>query len=248
MTRQPASGPWLTALVLLAAFVSSCETKSSHPNSQNATAVTTPLAPTPTPTPTPTPAPEPAKYLVSLSGTVTDESGAPVAGSGVMVEYQRPDGRYQQVNATPDGSGHYAISFEAADRRQVEPYAHHVIAGAGQYDMNTQVLTGNASDFNIDFRLRRRRTIDVGQEVAMSIEPDSSLWNDFESVFRNTLCDYAFVISNRKPNISVRLAEGSSISPSVSVSEYSAGVYQVMLGIPVGSPPQRYVVSTSSQD
>jgi len=184
-----------------------------------------------------------------LSGTVTDEDGSVVPGSGVTVEYQRPDGRYQQASVKTDGVGHYAISFEAADRRKTEPFWHQVIAGAGEpFDINTRVLSGNESDFTADFRLRRRRTIDAGQSVAMSIEPDSSLWNDSEYVFRNTLCDYVYVIANRKPTIDVRLADGSTITPSVNVSEYRAGVFQVMLGIPVGSTAQRYVVSTSSQD
>jgi hypothetical protein len=142
----------------------------------------------PSPRPTPEPSPELLPYRVS--GIVTDAAGAaPISGATVML-------RHALGNATArtDENGAYAFSFYRGQPYRAplvsvpENVLGLLIVGNGAFwgDIkgghwtNVQMLPWQMTDVVQNVRLRPVRTLQAGQSLSLSVEPDSSLVWDYE--------------------------------------------------------------------
>jgi hypothetical protein len=126
--------------------------------------------------PTPTPAPA-TKY--NLSGIVTDDIGSPVANAQLTLHYF--DNSYRSANASTDASGRYNIAFETS--RNVYDGNTGIVGvilytGGGEYENYVQAVPWGTADIVKNLRLRRVRTLNAGESMIISIDPDSSLAYD----------------------------------------------------------------------
>jgi hypothetical protein len=121
-----------------------------------------PLTPASPPHPSPPPAP-PVRTGYPLIGFVMDDSGSAVANHEVALE-EFFTGRKQATTST-NVQGYYEISLETATGRFIH-------AGGGEYEHHYVEALVNVVQ---NLRLRRIRTVEAGQSIAISIDRDSSL-------------------------------------------------------------------------
>src|SRR5687767_5117715 len=106
-----------------------------------------------------------------VSGTVTNEEGSPLAGAAVVLTYVPDSGATQTVNALTGGDGRYEIQLSAIQPGNVNATIQ--ASAAGEYVPNTQLVRlADVSEKNI--RLRRLRTITMGQSAMIRFDADSS--------------------------------------------------------------------------
>jgi hypothetical protein len=120
-----------------------------------------PLAPASSPPPPPPPAP-PVQTRYPLSGFVMDDSGSAVANHAVALE-EFFTGNKQATTST-NVDGHYEMV--------VTTTGGFIHAGGGEYEHHYVRALGNIVQ---NLRLRRLRTVEAGQSIAISIDRDSSL-------------------------------------------------------------------------
>jgi hypothetical protein len=229
----------------LAILTSACDSQ-SRPSA--------PLRPSPPVAPTPT-----ATTQYNLSGTVIDDNAAPVPGARVVVDYPvhsvaaggtvQVPGRW--ISTQTDGRGRYVVDFEARSAPS-SPFLLAVVqAGTegGEYEGDAQlVATEGPAQIVKNLRLRRRQTIRVGESAVVSVEADSALCLDFDTLYSgNTLCGWVRVIVGPEESVKAEASpmDPGGVAPNVFVEAATAETYRVGLAIPVGSAPQRYVVTTS---
>jgi hypothetical protein len=142
-----------------------------------------------------------------VSGVLTDETGSPVAGARVLVDYIRggefsdpPASCHSQgcfIAAVTDGGGHYDIAFEPG------PGPIFLAEGAGVlysvrdgYQTAIQLLPRGAPEIVQNLRLHRSRTVTAGQSFMVSIEPQSSSCSDLEDWYLlNNKCEEVDVLT-----------------------------------------------------
>lgn len=203
------TGTWWPVAVLIVALVSACNGPS-----------------TPTPTPPPPPGgPSPTLVRYQVSGIVTDETGSPIAGASVSVDYSR-GGEFSSPSSfcphfcwlstvTNDG-GYYEVVFE--------PGLGPVFGanGAGLihtwrdgYWTNIQLLPRGAPDIVRNLPLRRVRTLSAGQSTTVSIEPESSLCSDLEDWF---------ILTSRCENVEILVDKAGTLTVDARAMEAGGGV------------------------
>jgi hypothetical protein len=222
--------------------------------------------------PVPSPTPTPAATRYHVSGVVTDEAGSPIANASIEIDYMPPPGQLGAfVPASANGSGYYEVDFEA--HRPFpnigQPTVGVILAWSKDYQDNDQLLPWGATDIVKNLRLRRVQTVSAGQPITVSIEPDSSICWDREDWFVPDHRCYQFDVVVGSPGtltIDAHAPEGGAIVPlvfsatsgryrgqkpgpgTVSLFQVEAGQrYHIFVGIPDGTAPQRYSVSTSLQ-
>jgi hypothetical protein len=140
--------------ILCALFVSGCGSS--------------PAAPTPGP---PVPAPDAPTTTVRFFGVVTNEDGAPLPGAMVAVTYVPDSGSTQLPTAQTGGDGRYELQFNARQPGNVNALIR--ASASGDYLPNEQLVRmADATERNL--RLRRVRTIGVGQSTQVTFDADSS--------------------------------------------------------------------------
>ena len=251
---------WLVA-VMIVALVSACNAPS-----------------TPTPTSTP-PAPPPTLLRYHVSGIVTDETGSPIVGASVSVDYSRggefsspssfcPMANFCWLKTVTNDGGHYEFVFEPGPGPVFGANGAGVIySWPAGYEGSIQVLPRGSPDIVQNLRLRRSRTVSVGQSITVSIEPESSLCSDLEDWYLLTRrCENFEILVGKSGTLTVdaRPTEASGIVPvpffattgdytsrqdpqpgTVSIGVLAGKRYRVFVGIPSGIEAQRYDVSTS---
>jgi hypothetical protein len=259
---------WVLALGLL--LSGACGSTPTSPS--------TPI-PSPTPTPSPTPAPAPSSPVVThLNGRVTDEAGSPLSGILVAVDYSGGGGSSSPPSNCPgfatfcwlatrtNGGGFYEAEFLLNPKPLgvgVHGYIYTVDEG---YETNVQPLPFGSNVVH-NLRLRRPRQIDVGQSMAVTVEPDSSLCSDLEDLYAfGYRCEYVRVAARSPGTLGIEMrADAGGVVPTVfwtTTGNYAGiivrsgdpstvsvpitgGVYNIMAGIPVGTAAQRVTVHTS---
>ena len=122
------------------------------------------------------PAPNPAAADVPTTaarffGVVTNEEGAPLPGATVVVTYVPDTGQAQTVNTLTGTDGRYELQLSAREPGNVNALI--VATAGGDYVPNEQLLrVAAATERNL--RLRRVRTIGVGQFTTVTFDADSS--------------------------------------------------------------------------
>ena len=236
-----------------------------------------PSAPQPVPTPTPKPTPTPTATRYHVSGVVADEAGSPIANARIEIDYAPPPGQlFAFVQSTANGSGFYEVDFETNgpftnffQLLNLEPTAGVLYAWSEDYQDNIQLLPWGATDIVKNLRLRRVRTITAGEPITVSIEPDSSICSDREDWFLpDRKCHQFEVLADSAGTLTIEARpedasgivttvfsattgfyRGQKLGPgTVSLFGVLAGKsYRIFVGIPDGTAPQRYTVSTSLQ-
>jgi len=193
-----------------------------------------------------------------------------MANVSVDVRVDPAPGRGCCVSTKTDGAGHYELYFEPASpllNRQGP--AARLIAYTTGYQANEQYLSWGATDVVKSLRLHPVQTVDAGQSVTVSIEPDHSICSDQEDWLNlDYRCEQFNVRVSSAGTLTVgaRVLEAGGPVPllfsattgfylrqilgpgTVSLLEVQAGqTYQLYVGIPEGTAPRRYTVSTSVQ-
>jgi hypothetical protein len=124
--------------------------------------------------PTRTPASPSILMHYHVSGIVTDDDDSPIANAGVSVETANG---YKQATTSTNVKGFYEAVFETESADSVRL----IHAGGGEYEQYfMQALPSSTADIVKNLRLRRVRTVNVGQQIVISIDRDSSLAYDGE--------------------------------------------------------------------
>lgn len=224
-----------------------------------------PSAPTPTPTTRPA-----TKY--TLSGIVTDDNGSPVPNAQLTLHYE-----IKSATTSTDGSGRYSIAFETrwtAFDGNADVVGAIFYTGGGQYEnYYVQAVPWGTADIVINLRLRRVRTLNAGESMVISIDPDSSLAYDGEDwlgmdwvweIFHVRVADAGtLTVAARSsggivPQIAVYcryVADNCAFewvkpplaSGSGSLRVNANSLFEIRVAIPSHVTPQRYEVVTSRQ-
>lgn len=229
--------------------------------------------PTRTPTPTsPTPPPVSAVITYQVSGVVTDENKSPVSNAPLTLYYENS---FKSVTTSTNARGQYSLVFESAHTNyngNANVVAAIFYTGGGDYENHyVQAVPWGTAHVVKDLRLSRVRTINAGQSILTSIDPDSSLAYDGEDAVRmDSLWEKLHVrvaeagtltITARPeqedtvPEIAVScvyVVDNCSRSVFVNAPRGSAArrveansLFEIRLAIPSRMAPQRYEVSTS---
>ena len=219
-------------MALLAAIASACESPSA-PRFQ--------------------PPPEPlAQTVYHLSGVVTDEDFAPIAGAQVGLSVE-PGGFYLHRTVS-DADGRYHFDF---------PYRNPPIVAVGASNGeggNLQLLNWAGGDTLVkNLRIRRIKTVEAGDSIALSIDPDSSLCSwEFETS-RDMICEYLTIRFEGPGTLTVeaRSLDGGTVVPLVgwdfrgtpgaaSFRIQQTGSFRIGINLAIGHDrgPQRYEVRT----
>jgi hypothetical protein len=186
-----------------------------------------PLPTSPTPIPSPTPVPAPSS-VTHLTGRVTDETGSPLSGVLVEVDYSSAGGPSNPLSHCPgiatfcwlvtrtNGGGYYEAEFELNQRPLgggVHGYIYSVFEG---YATNVQPLPFSSNVVQ-NLRLRPTRRIDVGQSIEVTVEPDSSLCSDLEDLFALAYrCEFVDVVAPTPGTLLVEIrAAAGGVAPTV---------------------------------
>ena len=223
-----------------------------------------PFAPIPPPTPA-------TKY--NLSGIVTDDNGSPVANAELTLSYDTS----KSAETSTDASGRYSIAFAA--RSSVYDGNAGVVGlifytGGGQYEnWHVQAVPWGTPDIVKDLRLRRVRTVNAGESIVISIDPDSSLVYDSEdwpSLKMDWVCEKFHVRVADAGTLTVAARWSGDIAPQIAVyclnvadncdnvfvnappgtavrQVNANSLFEIKVAIPSYMTPQRYEVATSRQ-
>ena len=131
--------------------------------------------------PSPAPAPSPAPVLMRyhVSGIVTNEANSPIANAEVAVDYNF--GGFKRARTSTNAGGSYEIVFEtdqASYERTVGIVGMIHASGTEYENYYMQTVPWGTADIVKNLRLRRIRTVNAGQSIVISIDPDSSLAYD----------------------------------------------------------------------
>ena len=141
----------------------------------------------------------------------------------------------------------------------------HITAFGPESD-NLQILPAAPATLVQNFRLRHARTINVGQQTTVNVEPDSSLCTDHEDLFVLTYrCETVAVSVGQSGTLIVEArATTGSVVPTMfwaTTGNYNgpivhsgpgalsipvrSGSFRILVGTPVGSAAQQFTVQTS---
>lgn len=123
-------------------------------------------------TPTGTPAPSSGETF-EVSGVVTDDQGAPVAGAAVTMAYWLA-GRIGRPSVLTDASGGYAITFSSNPWMSTNGRgaARAEVVAAG-YDWYWRTVVASSSPIVESFRLHRIKRITAGDSIVVSVTPEN---------------------------------------------------------------------------
>jgi hypothetical protein len=224
--------------------------------------------PRPATAPTPVPSPPAAAPAYHASGVVTDETGAPMGGALVSIAFA-PYGTAGAGVATPtNGAGQYQLDFSPGGPLGYLPNASGTItAYSPGFQVNQQSLAWGATDVVKNLRLRAVKGVEAGQSLTVSIDADDSICSDQEDWFiPQSRCEQFTV---RPGSVGTLMIEARAVTDggpvpivfsatsgwyrrqtggpgTVSLLEVRAGEsYQIYVGVPDGTAPQRFAVSTS---
>ena len=124
------------------------------------------------PVPGTAPPPDVPAATVRFFGVVTNEDGVPLSGAMVGVTYVPDSGPAQVVNAQTSSDGRYEFQLNARQPGNVNAVIK--ASASGDYVTNEQ-LVRLAAATERNMRLRRVRTIGVGQSTTIAFDADSSL-------------------------------------------------------------------------
>ena len=198
-------------------------------------------------------------------GAVTDLDGTPLAGASVEVDYIdfHGNGQWRTVNTT--SAGRYSLHVPARPHSQVHGVPNTlgiICSGLSGYDFNVQLVGGNATQNEINFRLHRRRVIEAGASIAIALERHSSLCTDFDNVFKfDARCEYVYVKTATDGILTVTASPVSSngIVPFICctgpwvaardsvlrVQAKAGGQYAIRFEMPISAAPQQLEVTTA---
>ncbi len=199
------------------------------------------------------PSPPLEQTIYHLSGVVTDENFAPIGGAEVGLSVV-PGGFYMHRTVT-DPNGRYRLDF---------PYRSPPIIAVGASNtvgVTLQMLDWAGGDTLVkNLRIRRTRTVDAGESVVTSIDPDSSLCSwEFETS-QDMICEWLIVRFEGPGTLTVeaRSLDGGTVAPLVgwdfrgtpgaaSFRLQQAGVSRIPINLAIDHDraPQRYEVRTS---
>ena len=211
----------------------------------------TPTSPAPTPSTSPPPAPTvpvtPTALHYRVSGRVTDEMGARLAGVVVGVHYipDRPNGAPStpsstcswdgcMLNALTDADGFYEVEVDALSDSRFPGAFGYIQAGRVGYQGDVQTLTAGATPLTKNLRILSVRRIDAGQSTTVSLLPDSPLcWtNSEEPPDWTRRCEMVLVTSGTAGTLVVEAHGAGGAVPSIYFS--ASGNYS---GPPVSTVP-----------
>lgn len=186
-----------------------------------------------------------------MSGVVTDEGGGPFWGATVGLSLN--PGGPASLRTRTDGNGYYQFDF------QTPPLPSAIFATDDDQSLNIQLLDwagGTAVVKNL--RLRPARTINAGQSIVISIEPDSSLCSWEWGASGTAVCEWINVLYDTPGTLTVEARPLDTGGPDPLVGADNPGVSStgsfrvdggsrvgINVAIPRGILPQRYEVTTS---
>ena len=119
----------------------------------------------------PTAAPVVPQASQRVFGTVTNEEGSPLAGAAVVLTYVPDNGAPQMVTGLTGADGRYEVQLNASQPGNVNATIR--ASATEEYVPNTQLVRlADVAEKNV--RLRRLRTITIGQSVTIRFDADSS--------------------------------------------------------------------------
>lgn len=198
-----------------------------------------------------------------VSGVVTDESGSPIPLVSVVVD-QGPglpnaNAEDRWVTASTSHDGRFELMLNA-DRWRGGPNKFGLLRAWSEnqeFRGHTQRLDWQGTDTVTHVRLRRIRTIEAGQSIEIAVEPDSPLCES-GGLNRDTICEWVRVRYPRDGTLTVEAHGESGAVPTVRswlvsgdgtvsfpVSTDRSDCAEIAIAVPVGSPPQRFRVSTT---
>jgi hypothetical protein len=227
----------------------------------------------PLPVLTEEPARPPTGISYNLSGIVTDDAGSAVANAQLTLFYADS---FATVTASTDARGHYSIAFGTAytsferNPRTVGAISY---TGGGEYESYVQAVPWGTADVVKDLHLRRVRTVNAGESLVISIDPDSSVAYDGEDwqrtdwvweKFHVRVADAGTLTVAPRPTsggavpviavFCVHVADncqGMGVAnqpPGTAARRFDANsLYEIRLAVPAAMAPQRYEVITSLQ-
>ena len=208
-----------------------------------------------------------------VSGIVTDENSSPVANGQVTLYY---DDSFRKVTTSTDAHGYYDLVFDTgATNYQGASGVVGLIfyEGGGEYEnYYVQAVPSGTADSVKNLHLRRVRTVNAGQSLAISIDSDSSLAYDGDDWMRTDWLWETFHVRAADVGIltiAVRAPAGG-ITPSLpifcmydadncrfswvkqplasgtaSLNVQANSLFEIRLAIPATLAPQRYEIATS---
>lgn len=122
--------------------------------------------------PTPVPSPGPSTQTYSVSGTVTNEDGAPVPNAEVTLAHSR-NGFFYRPSVRTDASGHFAIAFSPTVLPGLPGVSPSFVARAeivaDGYDWFWRNFYAGSAERVEDVRLIRTRYIRPGEELRLTV-------------------------------------------------------------------------------
>ena len=215
-----------------------------------------------------------------MSGRVLNETGLPVPGAWVTVNYATTEGSSSNppfycpfnpqscwLSTRTTDEGAYQVEFEpvpAPSRTALAGSLGIVYAERG-FDLDVQWVPVGPSPTVRDLRLRSTPRILAGASLEVTVEPISSLCTDLEDNFAlQYRCEQVMIESG--PGTLIVEARAASGGPTPTLFWYTTGnyaggvtrlgpglvsisarggTYIVMVGLPEGTPSQRFTVTTS---
>lgn len=174
------------------------------------------------------------------------------------------------LTTATNGTGSYEVAFEPGEGSVFgADGAGLIYSWRDGYDTDIQVLPRGGPEILKNLRLRRARTLHAGQSITVSIEPESALCSDLEDWWILTSrCENLQIVTDQAGTLTIearardaggavpivffatsgRYAGLQLLGPgTVSVRVLAGERYRFFVGIPSGTVPQRYDVSTSLQ-
>jgi hypothetical protein len=209
-----------------------------------------------------------------MSGRVLDQTGTPVSGALVEVDYAPAGAGSNPASHCPgfgfcwiatktNDRGEYSVEFEPlpwADRGL--GYVYSLVDG---YEADVQWVPTTASPVVRDLRLRRTRSIPAGASVAVSVDATSSLCTDLEDLWAlQSRCELV-VIDSGAGMLDVE-ARPADEGPAPSIFWYTTGnyagpitrptsgavsipaaggTYRILVAVPDGAPLRQFTVATT---
>ena len=206
-----------------------------------------PTSPTP---PTP-PAPPASSARLQMSGRVVDDTGAPIPGALVEVDYSPSGGSSDPPSHCPlsdfcwlvtrtNDLGEYAVEFAPQ-----QPWPKRTCGAAPAsscgvgfvysfhdgYEVDVQWVPTASSPAVQDLRLRPSRSISAGASTVVAVNPTSSLCTDLEDLWRmDSRCE--IVVIDSGPGVLNVEARAADDGPAPSIFWYTSGNYAGLITRP----------------
>ena len=176
------------------------------------------------------------------------------------------------LSTRTNASGEYAMEVEAGPMASSRAIGHQYAPGIGYlysfapgYEIDIQWVPAGGPLLVQNLQLQRLRTIGAGQSTSVSVRPTSALCTDLEDWWLlGNRCEVIHVESAAGTLVVDVRGEGSSVVPFVFAATSgnyaggwtrpgpstvsipaTGGTYRIFVGIPEGTPTQRFDVVTS---